>query len=284
MNEDIDNGLSVKEEEAQLWREFRSGTSSISMDDMVRKYAGVVRFVVGRIRNRLPDYVDYQDLFSYGMEGLFQAISRFDVDQNVLFSTYAIPRIKGAVIDGVRATDWIPRTLGTNLKLMQSAIDANPEISDDELAEYMFMDLDQLKKLQVYSVVAAPRYSLDSTLATEHWTLASDGGDDDGYGALSEKLADKRSGEIELSALETSMVVHDAIEALVGREREVFDLYYREGFSMREIGEIYGVTESRICQIRARVENKISQALHKKSRYEIDLEEWVMPEPSPQPV
>jgi RNA polymerase sigma factor for flagellar operon FliA len=191
--------------------------------------------------------VDEGDLVSYGLLGLIRAIERYDPDRDVKFETYAIARIKGAIIDELRADDWVPRSVRYKAReierayvALESELRRNP--TDEEVAEKLGITLDEylnlLGKLSLISLVA-----LD-----ELWTVSGDRPDKISLADTVEDVKVKdpsKTFEIE----EMKDMIADAINHLPERERIVVSLYYFEGLTMREIGEVLSVTESRVCQM-----------------------------------
>jgi RNA polymerase sigma factor (sigma-70 family) len=142
----------------------------------------------------------------------------------------------------------------------------------------MEIPMKQLKELRLNAASALPMHSLDAPFSLDPSGATADNSNS-ATATLIDQLPDRSSGDVELAALEASIVLADAIESLSDREQQVFHLYYREGFTLLEIAKIYGVTESRACQIRARVERKLIAFINKKKHHEYEPEEWQMPEP-----
>jgi len=204
-----------------------------------------VKYVAGRVSVGLPRHVDESDLASYGMIGLIDAIERFDPVRNVKFETYAIPRIKGSIIDELRSIDWVPRSVRTKARAveqsyakLQSTLHRTPH--DAEVAADLQMTDGEFQNVlrQVSFVGVA---ALDEVFR---------GGDRSERSTLGETLADSGAGPMAtFEVKETKEALIFAISQMGDREKTVLTLYYYEGLTLAEIGEILGVTESRVCQI-----------------------------------
>lgn len=227
---------------ADLWVDLRAG-SATARDQLILHYAPLVKFVAGRVGSGLPSSVEQADLVSYGILGLIDAIAKFDPDRGFKFETYAIARIKGSMLDQLRATDWVPRSVRTKARTLEQAMahlqarEHRPP-TDEELAEELGVSEDQLRSM-LGQVSMTGLVALDDLM----------GGREDGS-TLADSLADRGPGP--LAAYEvTEMREHlnASIRALPERERTVVGLYYYEGLTLSEIGQVLGVTESRVCQI-----------------------------------
>ncbi len=210
-------------------------------------YSPLVKYVAGRMSSGLPAHVDEADLISYGLGGLISAIERFDLTREIKFETYAITRIRGAIIDELRTLDWVPRSVRArareiervNMKL-EGRLQRAP--SDEEMASELTISLEEFHDALVQisnSTIAA----LD-----ELWSVSDTAGD---QVSLLDTLADR--GAPDPQALvdqgELRDRIADAIAALPEREKLVVALYYYENLTLREIGEVLGVTESRVSQL-----------------------------------
>jgi RNA polymerase sigma factor for flagellar operon FliA len=195
----------------------------------------------------LPAHVEEADLISYGLIGLISAIQRFDVTREIKFETYAIPRIRGAIIDELRSLDWVPRSVRARAREIERAsaklehrLQRAP--TDEEMAAELGIGLDELEESLIQisnSTIAA----LD-----ELWTVSDASGD---QVSLLDTLHDPDAPDPEriVDATELKDRVADAIARLPEREKLVIALYYYENLTLREIGEVLGVTESRISQL-----------------------------------
>ncbi len=231
-----------------LWATFKKDGLIDLRDQLVLHYAPLVRFVASRVAVGLPNSVDQNDLVSYGTFGLMDAIEKFDLERNIKFETYAIARIKGAIIDELRAIDWVPRSVRAKAKAVEHAY-ARLEATlhrtptDQEVATELGIELPDLQT--IFSKI-----SFLGIAALDEVVMGGERGD--GL-TLGDTIADRResaSGNYEREELRRILV--DAINRLGDREKVVLTLYYYEGFTLAEIGKILGVTESRICQIHSK--------------------------------
>ncbi len=230
-----------------LWREYRRTRDLGLRDRLILTYAPLVKFVAGRLGSGLPAHVDEGDLVSYGLLGLIGAIERYDPDRDVKFETYAIARIKGSIIDELRAMDWVPRSVRARARDIERAI-AQLEArlhrapTDEEIAGKLGITEDELAE----SLTDISRSSIAAL--DELWTVASGGGDQI---ALIDTIEDTQGPEPQsaLAQNELREVLGEAIARLPEREKLVITLYYYEELTLREIGEVLGVTESRVSQL-----------------------------------
>jgi RNA polymerase sigma factor for flagellar operon FliA len=229
-----------------LWHEYRRTKDRDIRDRLIMTYAPLVKFVAGRLGASLPSHVDEQDLVSYGLLGLIGAIERYDPDREIKFETFAIARIKGAIIDELRSLDWVPRSVRTRARQIERAI-AELERSlmraptDEEIAAKLGIGMEELEN----SLTEISRSSMAAL--DELWTPAA-GGDQI---ALIDTIEDTSGPDPELSLEkgELKEALGEAISRLPEREKLVVTLYYYEELTLREIGEVLGVTESRVSQL-----------------------------------
>ena len=236
----------IPDETQALWLEFRRSGDRALRDRLILTYAPLVKFVAGRLGSGLPAHVDEGDLVSYGLLGLIGAIERYDPEREIKFETYAISRIKGAIIDELRALDWVPRSVRTRARDIERAIAElerrlHRAPTDEEIADKLGItpgDLeDSLTEISRSSIAA-----LD-----ELWT-ATAGGD---QVALIDTIEDTSGPDPQgaLAQTELKEALGEAIARLPEREKLVVTLYYYEELTLREIGEVLGVTESRVSQL-----------------------------------
>jgi RNA polymerase sigma factor FliA len=226
----------VAQDETQaLWREYAKSKDQAARDRLILTYAPLVKYVAGRLGSGLPAHVDENDLVSYGLLGLIGAIERFDPERDIKFETYAIARIKGSIIDELRALDWVPRSVRSRAREIERAI-------DEEISEKLGISTDELDE----SLSEIGRSSIAAL--DELWTISSTGGD---QVALIDTIEDTQGPEpqTELAQTELKEALGEAIARLPEREKLVVTLYYYEELTLREIGEVLGVTESRVSQL-----------------------------------
>lgn len=231
----------------KLWEDFKKTKSKDSKDKLILNYSPLVKYVASRIYVGLPSNVDQADLVSYGIFGLIDAIEKFDLDRNVKFETYAISRIRGAIIDELRALDWMPRSLRTKSKefekvYMRLEQEFGREPTDAEIAKELGISVKELNgilaKLSYGSVIA-----LD-----EMRSMSQEKSFDINLG---EMLEDKDSSDPTVIAEtdEIKEILSSAINNLSYKEKVIITLYYYEGLTLREIGKVLGITESRASQL-----------------------------------
>jgi RNA polymerase sigma factor for flagellar operon FliA len=231
---------------SELWQEYRRTGDRGIRDRLILTYAPLVKFVAGRLGATLPSHVDEQDLVSYGLLGLIGAIERFDPDREIKFETYAIARIKGAIIDELRSLDWVPRSVRTRAREIERAIASLERTlmrapTDEEIAAKLEITLPELEE----SLAEISRTSMAAL--DELWT-PSGGGD---QVSLIDTIEDQSGPDPEFSLEQTELkeALGEAIARLPEREKLVVTLYYYEELTLREIGEVLGVTESRVSQL-----------------------------------
>lgn len=229
-----------------LWAEFKSTGSAVARERLILHYAPLVKYVASRVATGLPASVEQADLVSYGMFGLIDALEKFEPARGNKFETYAIPRIKGAIIDELRAMDWVPRSVRFKAREIEKAYSDLESMlkrapTEREVAERLGISLSELHDI-------VNQVSFVSVLALDE--LLSVGADRGEHMSLKDSLAD-RTGDptLGLEGQETRGLLAAAINSLSEREKIVVTLYYFEGLTLAEIGEILGVTESRVCQI-----------------------------------
>ncbi len=238
------------DELARLWEEFKqsevSGARESARERLILHYAPLVKYVASRVATGLPASVDQADLVSYGMFGLIDALEKFDPARGNKFETYAIPRIKGAIIDELRAMDWVPRSVRFKAREIEKAYSDLESIhkrapTEKEVAARLGVTLRELHDV-INQISFVQVLQLDEILS-----VGSDRGE---QVSLLDTLADRGTDPTTgLEGQETRGLLAAAINSLSEREKIVVTLYYFEGLTLAEIGDILGVTESRVCQI-----------------------------------
>ena len=239
--------MAQTDETAALWQDFRKSRDQAVRDRLILTYAPLVKYVAGRLGSGLPAHVDEGDLVSYGLLGLIGAIERYDPDRDVKFETYAIARIKGAIIDELRAMDWVPRSVRARARHIERAIGEleaklHRAPTDEEIAGKLGIEVEELEE----SLTEISRSSIAAL--DELWTISSTGGD---QVALIDTIEDTTGPEPQAALAQTELkeALGEAIARLPEREKLVVTLYYYEELTLREIGEVLGVTESRVSQL-----------------------------------
>jgi RNA polymerase sigma factor for flagellar operon FliA len=233
----------------ELWRRYKSDGDERARERLVVAYSPLVKFIAGRMASGLPSHVEEADLISYGLLGLIGAIERFDLEREIKFETFAVARVRGAIIDELRSLDWVPRSVRARARdvekahsALQGTLGRSP--TDEEMAERLEMTVEEFQD-------ALLEIANSSVLAlNDLWTFADPEG---GGGQISvlDTIQDPSSADphTEAQASELKDRLADSIESLPERERLVIALYYYESLTLREIGEVLGVTESRVSQL-----------------------------------
>jgi RNA polymerase sigma factor FliA len=237
------------EDTKTLWRQYKAKPGEKALRDrLILTYAPLVKYVAGRLGSGLPAHVDDDDLISYGLLGLIGAIERYDPDRDVKFETYAIARIKGSIIDELRAMDWVPRSVRARARDIERAVaelerKLHRAPTDEEIADKVGITTAELED----SLTDISRSSIGAL--DELWTVNTGGGGD--QIALIDTIEDTDAPDPQGSLSETEMkeAIGEAIARLPEREKLVVTLYYYEELTLREIGEVLGVTESRVSQL-----------------------------------
>jgi RNA polymerase sigma factor for flagellar operon FliA len=234
----------------RLWRSFKADGSPGARERLILQYAPLVKFVAGRVRSGLPPSVEHADLVSYGMLGLIDAVERFDLGREVKFETYAITRIRGAMLDELRALDWVPRSVRARARELERAMaklqgELRRDPTEEELASELEIGVGDLRD-RLSSTAAASIVALEEML-----TVGAGEGE---RVSILDSLPDihvEQPGAA-LEADETREALLGSIKSLDEREQLVIGLYYFEGFTLSRIGDILGVTESRVSQIHSK--------------------------------
>jgi RNA polymerase sigma factor for flagellar operon FliA len=230
-----------------LWAEYKRDGGREARDRLIVHYSPLVKYVAGRVAVGLPQNIEQADLVSYGIFGLIDAIAKFDTSRNIKFETYAITRIKGAIIDELRTIDWVPRSVRSKARAVEKAYaKLEAELlrtpSDAEVAAEMGVSEDDLQ--QIFTQI-----SFVGLVALDE-VLSSGNGQRGDSVTLGDTIADRGDGPVAAFEVEEmKLILTSAMNRLADREKIVLSLYYYEGLTLAEIGEILGVTESRVCQI-----------------------------------
>lgn len=230
----------------EAWRVFREDRTTEARNHLMLHYTGLVRMVAAKVGQGLPSMVDRDDLVSYGMFGLMETLESYDPARGVKFETFATPRIRGSIIDELRKLDRVPRSVRSKARDVERVrtelqVELNREPVDEEIALQLGVTVHELWSLQG-EVHAATLASLDD-------------GDDSDRASLSELTFDRSSNPEELfgASGEIADLMADAINAMPERYKTILVLYYLQEMTLAQIGEVLGVTESRVCQLQSKV-------------------------------
>lgn len=219
---------------ARLWAEYKERADPALRDRLVLQYSPLVKFVAGRVRSGLPATVEAADLVSEGVIGLMDAIEKFEPSRGLQFQTYAVPRIRGAIVDSLRAADWVPRGVRTRAREveraqqdLQARLGRFPE--DHEIAAELGVTVRELGDL--YSAISRSGVSSLDELGVQ------------------DELAEPAGAELD-DDLRAALL--PAVRTLPERDQVIVALYYFEGLTLSEIGQVLEVTESRVSQLHTR--------------------------------
>jgi RNA polymerase sigma factor FliA len=250
----------VKEVELRdLWRRYKSDGDEGARERLVVAYSPMVKFVAGRLGAGLPSHVEDADLISYGLVGLIGAIERFEPERGIKFETFAMTRIRGAIIDELRSLDWVPRSVRSRAREIETAQtklehELQRAPTEAELAAKLNMTEEELQSA-LLEIANSSVYALD-----ELWTVSDSSGD---QVSLLDTIADESAADPQeaLASTEVKDLLTEAISGLPEREQLVVALYYYENLTLREIGEVLGVTESRVSQLHTKAVMRLKSSL-----------------------
>jgi RNA polymerase sigma factor for flagellar operon FliA len=231
-----------------LWQEFERTRSEDVRNRLIEHYLPQVRATAERLKAKLPESVDINDLCSAGILGLMDAVNKFEPDRGNRFETYCSLRIRGAILDDLRQSDWVPRLVRNKAQRLTRAIDdlrveLDREPADDEIAERLNMPVGEFRDLQREVGEITMQVSLEN-----RWNQSGNSGDPRRDMQPLEMLEDKRQQD-PLRWLQRQEVRDLAVRGLSEKERIVINMYYFDCITMKEIGEYLGLSESRVCQI-----------------------------------
>ncbi len=255
-------------EDKELWLEYKRTGNLEIREKIILKYIPLVKYVVGKMISNLPSNVEYEDLVEYGIIGLLDAVNKYDVTKNINFKTYAITRVRGSIYDELRVQDWVPRSVRKMSKDIEKAYvkiesETGRAATEEEVAEYLNVTVkdlnDTFSKINLGNIS-----SLDD--------IIYDGGDS--KTELSNTIEDKKiMGPHEnLEKVELKKALIERLMELTEKERMVITLYYYEELTLKEIGNILEISESRVSQIHSKSVMKLrSKLINKYKRYKANL-------------
>lgn len=232
--------------EDELWSQYRKAKDPAIRDAFIRQYAPLVKYVAGKVAASMPNSVEFDDLVGFGVFGLLDAIEKFDPEKNVKFKTYAVTRIRGAIFDELRSIDWVPRSVRQKTKEIEEAIvvleaTLGRPATDQEIAESLGISEDELLKTML-KISGTAVLSLNDV-----WFS----GDDSDKISIGESIESPSSFNPDSSVEreEIKRVIVQSISELPEKEKKVLILYYYEDLTLKEIGQVLEVTESRVSQL-----------------------------------
>lgn len=244
--------------EEKLWLEYKHTKNPQLRELFIVKYAPLVKYVAGKVAVSMPNNVEFDDLVGYGVFGLLDAIDKYDPEKNVKFNTYAVTRIRGAIFDELRSIDWVPRSVRQQSREIEEVIaDLEARLgraaSDSDIAKALGMSVDEfhqvLLKISGTSVISLT----DLRFGTDDAEQAPVADSIEAPASLNPDIIVERE--------EIKRIIIDAINELPEREKKVLIMYYYEDMTLREIGKVLEVTESRVSQIHTSANLKLKAKL-----------------------
>jgi RNA polymerase sigma factor for flagellar operon FliA len=244
----------------EVWGQYKATGDVEVRNVLVERYAPLVKYVAGRMAVNMPPQVEFDDLVSYGIFGLIDAIEKYEPSRGFKFKTYATTRIRGGIIDELRALDWIPRSVRQKSRQLQQVYtDLENRLgraaTDEEVARELGITMEDFEQL-INDVSGTAVISLDDV-----WHVGSD--DDEIQVGDTVAGSEKDHPNYRIEREEVKNVLIDAIKQLPPREKEVIALYYYEELTLKEIGLVLGVTESRVSQLHSKAIFRLKSKLHK---------------------
>lgn len=248
----------------ELWEQYEKTNQPSLKEKLIIEYASLVKYVAGRLNIYLGQNVEYEDLISYGVFGLIDAIDKFDLKKGVKFETYASLRIRGAILDNIRKLDWVPRSLRQKHKeiekiYLELETELGRAVTDEELAEKMGITIQEtqeiLKKVNLFSLVSLEEYIEQNNEPKTSLNSHEKGGQPEDY----------------LEKQELKRMLKESIEKLPEREQKVLFFYYFEELTLKEISAIMGVSESRISQLHTKAITRLKGKLGRYKTILFDL-------------
>ncbi|PIE04683.1 MAG: RNA polymerase sigma factor WhiG [Spirochaetales bacterium] len=244
--------------EKELWKKYRSTGDQSIRDSIVRQYAPLVKYVAGKVSVGMPQNVDFDDLVGFGVFGLFDAIEKFDTEKHVKFKTYAVTRIRGAIFDELRSIDWVPRSVRQKSREIDETVQhlearLGRAATDEEVAAEMGLSMEQYNQMML-------KVSGSSMLSLNDIWL---NGDENDKISIVESIESPSSLRPDAIAEKGEMrrVIVEAIQELPEKEKKVLILYYYEDLTLKEIGKVLDVTESRISQLHTKAISRLRSKL-----------------------
>lgn len=240
---------------AELWKVYLNDRNNKTVrDKLIVQYIYLTRYVIGRIKVNLPPSFSYEDIASYGVEGLIDAVEKYSPERGAKFETYALMRIRGAIIDKIRANDWLPRTIRKKIKEVKDTIstlktELNRMPTSAEIGERLGIEKEKVDEILAQDTSIDSLYD-KKNLGDESVEIIDT--IEDVKSERPEEAAEKKDAKKELEK---------ALKRLPERERMLLVFYYHENMTLKEIGEAINVSESRVCQLHAQAIMKLRNIL-----------------------
>jgi RNA polymerase sigma factor FliA len=245
--------------EEVLWKEYKKTANSAMRDEIARRYTFLVKSVAGKAAVSLSKHVEFDDLISYGTIGLLDAIEKFQYDKGIKFSTYATTRIRGNIFDELRSIDWVPRSIRQKSKELEQAYNVlenrlGRPCTDDELSAQLGIDVEELKT--VYLQISGT----SMTSLNDLWHIGSD--DDEMPIIETVEGPSPLKPDVMLQRQEIKGMIVEAIHELPEKEKQIVVLYYYEDLTLKEIGQVLELTESRVSQLHGKAMLRLRSRLN----------------------
>jgi RNA polymerase sigma factor for flagellar operon FliA len=238
--------LISEKDELELWKNYKKTKDPHIRESLIKQYAPLVKYVAGKVAVGMPQNVEFDDLVGYGVFGLFDAIEKFDPDKHVKFKTYAVTRIRGAIFDELRSIDWVPRSVRQKGREIEEAVrklesSLGRAATDQEIAKELGMSNKDFEKAMM-KVSGTSILSLNDVWYT---------GDDNDKVSIADSIESPQNlnPDTIVEKDEIKRVIVQAIQELPDKEKKVLVLYYYEDLTLKEIGKVLEVTESRVSQL-----------------------------------
>ncbi len=244
--------------EEELWKEYKKSNDPKVREFFIEKYAPLVKFVAGKIAVGMPHNVEFDDLVGYGVFGLIDAIDKYDPEKKIKFNTYAVTRIRGAIFDELRSIDWVPRSVRQKTREIEETIAElegrlGRSATDQEVASAMGMTLEAFHKLLL-------KVSGTSVISLTDLRFGKDENEDMSFGDIIESPS-SLNPDVIVEREEVKQIIIDSIKELPEKEQQVLVMYYYEDLTLKEIGKVLHVTESRVSQIHTSANIKLRAKL-----------------------
>jgi RNA polymerase sigma factor for flagellar operon FliA len=254
----MSENLLAEKTEDELWRLYRKTKDPEIRDALVKQYAPLVKYVAGKVAVGMPNNVEFDDLVGYGVFGLFDAIEKFDPDKHVKFKTYAVTRIRGAIFDELRSIDWVPRSVRQKSRELEETVrrlesSLGRPATDEEIAKEMNISVKELERTML-KVSGTSMLSLNDVWYT---------GEDNDKVSIADSIEspDSLTPDTIVEKDEIRRVIVQAIQELPEKEKKVLVLYYYEDLTLKEIGQVLHVTESRVSQLHTKAITRLRTKL-----------------------
>lgn len=234
------------ENELEYWHKYKKSGDYNVREALIKKYAPLVKYVAGKVAVGMPYNVEFEDLVSFGSIGLIDAVERYDPDREIKFKTYAVTRIRGSIYDELRSQDWVPRSMRKKAKEIERATQIlesrfHREVSEDEIVGELGISKEEYRKTM-------SRISESSVISLyDCWYLGDDSDEISVVDTLESPESLNPDTLAEKEEIRTTIV--ETLKSLPEKEKQVLILYYYEDLTLKEIGAVLSVTESRVSQL-----------------------------------